>query len=385
MKQGLIAIIIIIAIVFFGVFLADGIWSERNMKSEYQKTLQKEHEAEVMEKKALKKQQKEREEKAKTASFYQKLALGVDVNILVIGDEIGAGSGASEESVKWTSRLTESLQSAYQSNVAVTNLSLDGAGSYAGYVRAATLNDGISYDLAILCIGENDKAKGTEMNLYYEGILAGLHKKYEKCSIISVLEAYNQEAATVSKLTQIASKAKKIKKLCKHYGADVVDVMSIFNADERGYENLTTDNVHPTDAGYQLYADAIIESITSLVETDTPYDAQEIAPVSKNVPTFESCRYISSSGFTMSDEVTYEISLDSVSGSLGMDYVYQTGKNKVVIYVNGEKQKKRTVKWEGEMQQHIEQAGVKLEGVQSLKLVFAEPVQAAVFNGIIIT
>lgn len=38
-------------------------------------------------------------------SFYQKLANGLDVNILIVGDSIGNGTGASNTDHAWTSLI----------------------------------------------------------------------------------------------------------------------------------------------------------------------------------------------------------------------------------------------------------------------------------------
>lgn len=43
-------------------------------------------------------------------SFYQKLADGFDVNILIIGDSIGEGSGASSSSSFWVPLLQADLK-----------------------------------------------------------------------------------------------------------------------------------------------------------------------------------------------------------------------------------------------------------------------------------
>ena len=90
-------------------------------------------------------------------SFYQKLEDGIDVNILIVGDSIGEGAGASSNSSFWVSLLQTYLQDTYSiSNINVTNVSMGGNASYAGYVRTMSLNDNVQYDLAVICYGQND-------------------------------------------------------------------------------------------------------------------------------------------------------------------------------------------------------------------------------------
>ncbi len=42
--------------------------------------------------------------------FYRKLVNGDDVNLLIVGDSIGLGSGASESEYKWAERLCKYLK-----------------------------------------------------------------------------------------------------------------------------------------------------------------------------------------------------------------------------------------------------------------------------------
>lgn len=48
------------------------------------------------------------------------------------------------------------LRTVNKASVAVTNVSMGGNTSYAGYVRTMDLDDSTDYDLAIICYGQND-------------------------------------------------------------------------------------------------------------------------------------------------------------------------------------------------------------------------------------
>lgn len=79
------------------------------------------------------------------------LADGFDVNILIIGDSIGEGAGASSSSNFWVPLLQANLKELYGgSKISFTNVSMGGNASYAGYVRTMALNDNVDYDLAII-------------------------------------------------------------------------------------------------------------------------------------------------------------------------------------------------------------------------------------------
>ena len=57
-------------------------------------------------------------------SFYQKLQAGLPVNIIIIGDSIGSGAGSSDASHTWMSLLADYLKETYNSDAALTNISM---------------------------------------------------------------------------------------------------------------------------------------------------------------------------------------------------------------------------------------------------------------------
>ena len=65
-------------------------------------------------------------------SFYQKLTDGFKINILVVGDSIGAGDGAQTVGKELYTLLQSYLQKTYWDRVYVTNASMGRNTSYAG-------------------------------------------------------------------------------------------------------------------------------------------------------------------------------------------------------------------------------------------------------------
>ena len=59
-------------------------------------------------------------------SFYQKLADGFDVNILIVGDSIGEGAGATRPGCQWTKLLSEEIQKTYHVRTELNNISMGG-------------------------------------------------------------------------------------------------------------------------------------------------------------------------------------------------------------------------------------------------------------------
>ena len=152
------AVCSIILAIILGILL----WNE-HVKSEKEK-----QELQLLNKE-LTAQRKEEEQarrlKEENDSFYQKLEDGFDVNILIVGDSIGAGAGTKTAGNQWFEQLKSYLRKEYGIRVGMTNVSMGGNASYAGYVRVMALEDEEDYDLAILCYGQNDSPDGFEKTM----------------------------------------------------------------------------------------------------------------------------------------------------------------------------------------------------------------------------
>lgn len=191
-------------------------------------------------------------------SFYQKLADGFDVNVLIVGDSIGEGAGTETDGQQWFKQLQTYLQNVNKGKVSVTNVSMGGNTSYAGYVRTMALNDDVDYDLAIICYGQNDRTDGFSTN--YESIIRTIRTKYPDCSIISILESSQREYT--EKMTTIQS-------ICEHYGIPVADTIDAFNNSGKAYDDLSSDGVHPNDAGQEIYFETVKAVIDDNVAAST--------------------------------------------------------------------------------------------------------------------
>ena len=310
------------------------------------------------------------QEDMESSSFYQKLSKGYDVNILIVGDSIGATSGASATEYRWTTLLDSYLTEQYGSNVTITNVSMGGNASYAGYSRVMMLDDGIDYDLAIICYGQNDST--IDFSLYYETIIRAISSKYEKCSIISILES-SQRTYTEKMVT--------IQEICDYYGIPTADTIAPFSED---YDSYTDDSVHPNDAGQAIYAETVETVIDNMVEAGTGFTDYNLTPINSGVTAFDNFRYISADEFERTDEVTYTITGLSISGILGIDYSYQSGDNLTEIYVDGELFVAPTVTFNYDFsQRHILIVSDDCTVENEIKIVFSSTELADAFNGLI--
>ena len=337
---------------------------EEDKKSAELQALNKKLYQEEQEKQAALKQ-KEAED-----SFYQKLTDGFDVNVLIVGDSIGEGSGTETDGQQWFKQLQVYLRTVNKSKVSVTNVSMGGNASYAGYVRTMSLNDDVNYDLAIICYGQNDGTEGFSTN--YESIIRAISSKYPDCSIISILESSQREYT--EKMTTIQS-------ICEHYSIPVADTIAAFNNSGKAYDDLTKDGVHPNDAGQEIY----FETVKSVSDDNVAASTGKMADVdviNADVHKFDNfIWYDAGSDFERVDDLTFSLRI-AASGVLGMDYNFESGDNKADIYVDGELFKSPTVTFSYDFsQRHIlvvcDDCTVKNE----IKVVFTSKEQADGFKG----
>lgn len=298
-------------------------------------------------------------------SFYQKLADGFEVNVLIVGDSIAEG-GQGEKG--WCTLLQNNLRKTYGNRVSFTNVSM---GGNAGYVRTMALNDDVGYDLAIICYGQNDGTDGFSTN--YESIIRAISSKYPDCSIISILESSQREYT--EKMTTIQS-------ICEHYAIPVADTIAAFNNSGKAYDDLTGDGVHPNEAGQEIY----FETVKSVIEDNVAASTGKMADVdviNADVHRFDNfIWYGVDTDFKRIDDITFTLNA-SASGILGIDYTYELGDNKADIYVDGELFESPTVIFDYDFsQRHILVVSDDCTVENEIKVVFNSKEQADGFRGI---
>lgn len=255
-------------------------------------------------------QEKEAALKQKKAedSFYQKLSDGFDVNVLVVGDSIGAGAGTETDGQQWFKQLQAYLRTVNKASVSVTNVSMGGNTSYAGYVQTMALDDDIDYDLAVICYGQNDALQG--LDVYYEAIVQAIKNKYPNCSIISILES-SQRDYTSNIIT--------IQSICDHYGIPVADTIVAFNNSGKAYDDLSNDGVHPNDAGQEIYYETVKNVIDENVAASTG-KMENVDAINADVHKFDNfIWYGADKDFKRVDDTTFTLNA-SASGVFGMSY-----------------------------------------------------------------
>ena len=356
--------VLIILIVVMVAALSILMWGEKKKSSAKTQELTKLNEQIFTENQAKAEALKQKEAED---SFYQKLADGFDVNVLIVGDSIAEG-GQGEKG--WCTLLQNNLTKTYGNSVSFTNVSMGGNASYAGYVRTMALNDDVDYDLAIICYGQNDGLDGFSTN--YESIIRAIRSKYPDCSIISILES--SQRTYTEKMTTIQS-------ICEHYSIPVADTIAAFNDSGKAYDDLTGDGVHPNDAGQEIYFETVKAVINDNVTASTG-KMTDTDVINADVHKFDNfVWYDASSDFERVDDTTFTISV-SATGVLGIDYTYESGDNKADIYVDGELFESPTVTFDYDFsQRHILVVSDDCTVENEIKVVFNTKEQADGFKG----
>jgi len=264
-------------------------------------------------------------ESIKNKNVYWKLAMHEDIKMLVVGDSISKGSGASEKSKGFINVLAKKIEKEYGSNVTVDNLSLEGT-CYSGIVSAKVRNNYDDYDIAIVCFGENDKYKTLSVN--YEGLIRTIEKTYTSCSIISVLE---------TSLWSTPSKLRVIENIDSYYNIPYANVAHDYNKSKYTYSDLYKSDGHPTDVGHKFYATTTFNVIKDQVETQQFSQNEAVdTPINSESSQFDHMKYYSKKKMTRVNSKTWLLET-SGKGIYGIYWSY-TAKpkyTKVSIYIDG--------------------------------------------------
>ena len=278
-------------------------------------------------------------QKLEAGSFFQKLTAHEDVKILVIGDSIGAGLGASDEANRWDHLLQIYLQRKYNISVDIQNECFGGCTSYGTYVHLKELLDRApNYDLTIVCCGQNDADDG--FSEIYEALLRNISTGIPKSSVICILES-TQKTMTDRMMT--------IRDLAEHYYAGVADTIAAF---EKNYDSLSEGGFYPNDEGQEMYFRTIINIIDPLAVAGNGIKigaADSTAfpdPVNSNVTQYDVLRFYPAEQFERTDAIRYTMTLpytdaegavwDNMSGMLGIEMYSPVGEYPVTAAIDGE-------------------------------------------------
>ena len=279
------------------------------------------------------------DKKAVAESFFQKLAAHEDVNILVIGDSIGAGIGASDEANRWDNLLRTYLQRKYKASVNIQNECFGGCTSYGTYVHLKSLTQTNSnFDLTIVCCGQNDSDDG--FSQIYEALLRNINAGIPRSSVICILES-TQKGMT--------DRMETIRDLAVHYHAGIADTISAFT---KNYDSLSSNGFYPNDEGQEMYFRTIANIIDPLADAGNGIkigaaDSVKLPdPVNADVTEYDVLTFYPADQLERTDAIRYTMTLpytdsegavlDSAAGMLGIEMYSPVGEYPVTCAIDGE-------------------------------------------------
>ena len=256
----------------------------------------------------------------KTDSFYQKLADGFNVKILVVGDTLASGYGSSGADKTWSALLAQELRKIYGIQVEMDNLALIDSDAYSAYSQIKMLDEKMEYDLCIVCTGAYD---GNESLAYhYEAILRAIGDAFKKCSIITVLENTEKDHTWKSNI---------IRNMSDVYKAAVADTITPSGENLDPY---VTDGRFLNDEGQVLYEKAILKTIMNGAKHGTLHEKVKVKAQHKETSKYDVFYYVPADDFSR-DGAQYSFEA-SFEGALAVDYELFPGENSMQVYVDGD-------------------------------------------------
>ena len=198
---------------------------------------------------------------------YNKLRYGKSLNIGYIGGSVTGGTGASSDDTCWRALVTDYFEENFPlATVTENSMGVGGTGSYLG---AARFDDNIlkkNPDLVFIEFAINDRYNGipteqTKQDIEY--MIKALHNKNAYADIVIVL--ITDRTAFGTEYPALLA----IKSVAEYYRIPVVDVGAAMYEELGGstadWNSYYYDSVHPLDAGYEVYADAITDKLDEIL------------------------------------------------------------------------------------------------------------------------
>lgn len=221
-------------------------------------------------------------------NVYDKLKEKKDIDILVIGDGIGQGDGADNNSDRWHANLKKSLEKEYGANVKFEFLTAPMANVFRGWNDYIINQDknGKTYDMYFIFYGQNDKGtlKLGEFQGVYESLIRKIKEKKGNAEIIPIIE---------SSLRNNESFPNAIKKISDYYNLKYIDTREHFKNSNKPYQQLTKGGILPNKEGYIYYSEPIFNLIKSNLKAKRTISYNEKSFLFKNTENFLSNKFIS--------------------------------------------------------------------------------------------
>ena len=192
--------------------------------------------------------------------MFEKLKDKGEFRIAYLGGSITEGAGASDKTRRWSSQITEYLNSFELGNTVFREINAGIGGTNSAYGMMRLERDVISVDPQAVFIdfSLNDMGDSESLSLQmYEGIIRKIMSMPSVPYVICIGVVPNRESEYKTELH---------KKIAAHYGIPFIDVKAAMDAEygkaEPGVNTardalFRPDNTHPVEAGYDFYTKVI--------------------------------------------------------------------------------------------------------------------------------
>ena len=199
-------------------------------------------------------------------NFFRKInQRSTNVTIAYLGGSITAGAGASNDQMSYRGRVTSYIRSKLpDSEVREINAGLGGTGSFLGAFRVKRDCMNAKPDLVFIEFAVNDAGETEKQCVaYLEGIVRQIWTSNPECDIVLIYTA-TENWFNVYKAGDKPGSVKAHEKVADYYGIPIINVgiaaSMMVESKKWDSKDFSQDGVHPTDAGYALYADMIVKS-----------------------------------------------------------------------------------------------------------------------------
>lgn len=188
-----------------------------------------------------------------TQTIYDKLKNQEPIHYLVVGDSIGASTGASSGN-SWETKFNKLIEKKYGSPAFGDQLTKGGSDVFDGLVEYDQSNLNNSYDMIFVVFGANDRhsLSVNQYNIFYKTLLTKLSQKYPKAEIFPVIES-------CMRASNVYPDA--LKSLASQFGLTTIDTREAYQKSGINYDQLTVDGTHPNDKGYDLYVQQFADTV----------------------------------------------------------------------------------------------------------------------------
>lgn len=187
------------------------------------------------------------------------------VRIAALGDSLALGTGASRADGGFLFRAFRTVL-ATRPGSSIDDVAIGGA-TIATVLRLELPRlVGTRYDVAIICVGANDairRTPGEDFHFNYGLLLQGVahaarHARVICCGVpdVSLSPLFSDERDAIRGAAEADNRA--VRQLAAASGAAFVDLFALSHARRDPARYLSGDRFHPSDAGYELFAQALV-------------------------------------------------------------------------------------------------------------------------------